>query len=95
MHWSWVQCGFTSLGVLILSARWGKDGLRYYVPRHIFKTLRLSADRTSQLEFLAFITVGTVVAMAFADPGTARQAIAAGLGWTSMLASPNSSRKQA
>ena len=93
VHWSFTQCGFTCLGVLILYARWGKDGLKYYVPRDILKTLHLSTERTNQLEFLAFLAIGTLVATVFADPQTARQAIAAGLGWTGMLASPNTPRK--
>ncbi len=63
------------------------------MPRDLLKTFHLSSDRTSQVEFLAFLVVGTVVAMAFADPQTGRQAIAAGLGWTGMLASPNKERK--
>jgi hypothetical protein len=88
MHWSWINCGFTALGVLILYARWGKAGVRHYVPKDVIKTLHLSADRTSQIEFVMFVVVGTIIAVVFADPQTARQSVAAGLGWTGLLA-PN------
>ena len=93
MHWTWIHCAFTALGVFLLYSRWGKDGLKYYVPRDLLKTIHLSVDLNSQVEFIIFMIMGTVVDMAFAEPDTARQSIAAGIGWTGLLATPNSSRK--
>lgn len=94
VHWSWINFGFAALGVLLLYARWGKDGLRYYVPRDLLKTLHLSSDRINQLEFCIFLLVGATVATVFADPQSARQAIAAGLGWTGLLAPPSKEGKR-
>lgn len=94
IHWSWTQCGFTALGVLILYARWGKAGLKFYVPKDFVKTLNLSADRTTQIELALFVIVGTIVAMAFADPQNARQSITAGLGWTGFCAVPHKAGKE-
>lgn len=96
MHWltfSWhpipLNWLYTALGVFLLYARWGKAGLRYYVPGELLRTLHLSEDTQSQIEVLVFMVIGTVVATACVEPQTARQAIAAGLGWTGLLASPN------
>jgi hypothetical protein len=89
MHWTWLNCLFTALGVFLLYARWGRSGLRYYVPRDLLDTFHLSEDRKSQVELVVFMMVGTLVATACVEPQTARQAIAAGLGWTGLLASPN------
>lgn len=93
MHRMVLNCFFTALGVFLLYARWGKAGLRYYVPRHLLETLHLSEDRKMQLELLVFMVVGTAVATACVQPQTASQAIAAGLGWTGLLASPPNSTR--
>jgi hypothetical protein len=93
MHWTWTNCVFTALGVLMLYSRWGKNGLKLYIPRDIIRTLHLSEDHTCQVELLVFITVGTLVAMACVEPDTVRQSFAAGLGWTGLLATPNTSKK--
>jgi hypothetical protein len=93
MHWPGFNYLFTALGVFLLYARWGKAGLRYYVPRDLLDTLHLSDDRKTQIELVVFMLIGTVVATACVEPQTARQAIAAGLGWTGLLASPNMKAK--
>jgi hypothetical protein len=83
---------YSALGVFVLASRWGHDGLRLFVPRALIETFHLDEDRNTQIEFAIFIIVGAVIGVVASDPVTARQAVAAGLGWTGLLTIPNSSK---
>ena len=79
---------FTAVGVFVIWAAWGKGRLTVKYLSACLSALGLSSNWLLLVEFLVTMSVGVVVAIAFFDPQTARQAIAAGMGWTSLVARP-------
>lgn len=83
---------FTALGATILWGRWGRDRLRpYLLPECLNLLDRWFSEHKNWkdfIEFAIFIFLGTVVAIMVVEPSTSRQAFAAGLGWTGLVARP-------
>jgi len=88
MHWSLV--GYSALGVLVLASRQGHEGLRIWVPGKLISTFKWHDNRNTQVEFVVFIVIGSLIGIVVGGPDTPRQAVAAGLGWTGLLTVPNS-----
>lgn len=79
---------FTAVGVFLIWAAWGKGQLSVMYLNARLAKLGLSPNWLMVVEFLITMILGVLVAIAFFDPKSARQAIAAGMGWTSLVVRP-------
>ena len=79
---------FTAIGVFLIWASWGSGRLSVKYLNDSLAKLGLSQNWLMVVEFAVTMTVGVLVAVAIVDPQTAPQAIAAGMGWTSLVARP-------
>ena len=79
---------FTAVGVFVIWSSWGKGQLSVKYLNARLAELGLSPNWLMIVEFVVTIFAGVVVSIAFIDPQTAPQAIAAGMGWTSLIARP-------
>lgn len=89
--YSGVNVFFTALGVFVIWASWGAGRLSVKYLNARLADLGLSPNWLLVVEFLVTMVVGVLVAIAFVNPQTAPQAIAAGMGWTSLIARPTAS----
>ena len=76
---------FTAIGVSVLWSKMGRKRIKAYALSRLIKLLRFSDGPTILFEFLAFVAIGTLVAVAIVQPSNAQQAFAAGLGWTGLF----------
>ena len=76
---------FTGCGVILLWSKMGRKGIKPYALSKLIELFRLSKRATIIWEFLVFLALGIIVAIAIVQPTNAPQAIAAGLGWTGMF----------
>ena len=91
MDWmSWINVFFTGVGVFIIWASWGTGrlGVRYLNER--LAGVGLSTNQLLLVEFAFTMLVGVLVAVTFVQPETPQQAMAAGMGWTSLVTKPAS-----
>ena len=72
----------------MLWASWGKGGLSVKYLNTALAQLGTPPNWLIILEFVLTMVVGVVVAVALVNPQTAQQAIAAGMGWTGLVARP-------
>ena len=79
---------FTAVGVFLIWAAWGKGKLSVMYLNARLAKLGLSPNSLMVVEFLVTMILGVIVSIAFFDPQSARQAIAAGMGWTSLVVRP-------
>ena len=79
---------FTAVGVFSIWASWGKGRLSVKYLNAVLADLGLSPNWLIAVEFLVTMVLGVVLSIAFVEPQTARQAIAAGMGWTSLVVRP-------
>ena len=79
---------FTAMGVFVLWASWGTGGLSFKHLNIALSQLGIPPDWLILVEFGVTMVSGVVVAIAFVEPQTAQQAIAAGMGWTGLIARP-------
>lgn len=82
------QVLYTCFGVFLLWAAWGREGLRLAHLRSVLALLGCPRNCRVAVDFAVTMCVGVVVAVAFVQPQTAQQAIAAGLGWTGLVTRP-------
>ena len=66
----------------MLWASWGKGGLSVKYLNAVLVKLGCPPNRLILVEFAFTMILGVVITIAFVDPRTAQQAIAAGMGWT-------------
>ena len=77
---------FTAVGATVLWMKWGWTQRRAFALSVLIAPFCKKDSRVfSVLEFLVFIALGCVVGIVLTEPGNARQAIAAGMGWTGLL----------
>lgn len=79
---------FTAVGVFLIWASWGTGKLSVMYLNARLAKFGLSPKGLMVVEFLVTMILGVVIAIAFVEPKTARQAIAAGMGWTSLVVRP-------
>jgi hypothetical protein len=82
---------FTAVGATVLYSTWGREKLRPFMLSDLIDTLHLEDRLRIWVEFIVFIMLGTVVAVAFTQPVSKAQAISAGLGWTGLVFRPSRS----
>lgn len=82
---------FASIGVIVVWAKMGRKKLRVYGLSRLVDQFGLSKRMQMVTEFLIFVSIGVTVAIGVVQPSTATQALAAGMGWTGLLAHPSSS----
>jgi hypothetical protein len=86
---------YTAIGAIVL---WGKmkiarTPVKAYVIGDIISKLPLSPGTRSLIEFGIFVIVGCVVGIGLTQPTNARQALTAGIAWTSFFSTPRGSHK--
>ena len=79
---------FTALGVFVVWASWGGGRLSVSYLNARLAGLGFQANWLMVTEFLVTMGVGVLIAIALVNPQTPQQAIAAGMGWTSLVARP-------
>jgi len=86
-HFTLWACVYTGLGALGYWCVKGRDAsVRVFGLSELLKRLGLSGSLLVVVEMIVFVAVGIVVGIGAVDPGTPRQAIAAGAAWTNLLA---------
>lgn len=82
---------YTAVGATSVWARLGRKKMRVFALSRLIEGLDFS-DKTKLIaEFCIFVSMGVVVGVGVVQPTTAAQALAAGMGWTGLLAQPPSS----
>jgi len=76
----------------VLWASWGKGGLSVKYLNAALARAGVPPNWLILVEFMLTMVVGVIVAVALVDPQTARQAIAAGMGWTGLVTRPASTQ---
>ena len=79
---------YTAIGVFFIWASWGTGRLSVKYLNSTLATFGLSSNWLMVVEFLVAMVMGVVIAIAFVNPQTPQQAIAAGMGWTSLVTRP-------
>jgi hypothetical protein len=86
-EFSAAKIGCTALGALILWNMKGRSNLKAYGISRLTNLIPVKYKRARVLtELILFLMLGTALAILLADPSTPRQAFAAGLGWTGLVA---------
>lgn len=89
---------YTAAGATVFWGKWGRTRLRPFllatVMDYFFSSKKLEKLR-QLIEFLIFISFGVLVGVGLTEPHNVTQALAAGLGWTGLVASTsnNSSKR--
>ena len=81
---------FTALGVFIIWASWGTGRLSVKYLNMRLAEVGLSSNQLLVVEFVVTMVLGVIIAITLVQPETAQQAMAAGMGWTSLVARPAS-----
>ncbi|MCY4405779.1 MAG: hypothetical protein OXC15_05390 [Rhodospirillaceae bacterium] len=81
---------YTAVGVSVLWGRMGYKKVRVFALSRLTEQLNLPQRANVIIQFCVFLALGVVVADAVVKPASATQALAAGLGWTALLAQPSS-----
>ena len=79
---------FTSVGVLAVWASWGTGRLGVKYLSKVLADVGCSKNQLLVVELVFTLVFGVLFAVTFVEPATAKQAIAAGMGWTSFLTRP-------
>ena len=80
---------YTALGVLLVWSTWGVGGLSVkYLNARLQSLDLLSPTALFAVELTMTMLFGVVLAITFVQPQTPQQAIAAGMGWTSLVVKP-------
>lgn len=92
--YTWTNIVFTALGVFVIWASWGTGRLSVKYLNARLAEVGLSSNQLLVVEFMVTMIVGVVVAINLVQPQTAQQAIAAGMGWTSLVARPTTNKPE-
>ena len=79
---------FTALGVFLIWSSWGAGKLSVKYLNTKLALFGLPPNALLAVEFLVTMVLGVILAITFVQPQTPSQAIAAGMGWTSLVAKP-------
>ena len=85
---------YTALGVGAVWASWGTGRIGVVYLSEILAEAGWTKNQIAVVEFLLTMFLGVIFAVTFVEPETAKQALAAGMGWTSFLTRPVGSEKQ-
>ena len=81
---------FTALGVVSVWGRLGPKKIRVFALSRLIEELGFTGKTKVIVEFCIFVSTGVVVGVGVVQPTSAAQALAAGMGWTGLLAQPPS-----
>ena len=84
----WQNVFFTALGVFLIWSSWGAGKLSVKYLNTQLVVLGLPRNALLAVEFGVTMVFGVILAITFVEPQTPSQAIAAGMGWTSLVAKP-------
>lgn len=85
---------FTAVGVFIIWASWGAGRLNVKYLNDSLAGVGLSSNTLLIVEFGVTMVLGVVIAITFVEPETPQQAIAAGMGWTSLVTRPDTNKSE-
>ena len=78
---------YSALGTIFLYCKWGRKRIRVYVLSEILDIWTTEQTKSRMaIELTIFVVLGCTLAIGLVGPTTPPQAFAAGLGWTSLLA---------
>jgi hypothetical protein len=80
----WQLHAYAAAGALLLWGKLGKYGREVYGLSDILRRFGFSDRARLVLEPILFVAIGAFLAVVFVQPTTVAQAVAAGLGWTSI-----------
>ena len=80
------QLVFTGIGVSVFWGKWGRSKLKPFYLATLTRTLPVRMQ--APVEFLVFLVLGCLVAVATVEPRNAIQALVAGFAWTGVFANP-------
>ena len=89
---SWVILLYTALGVGIIWTSWGAGSLSVKYLSEQLAAVGVRRNWLLVVEFGLTMFVGVLIAVTFVQPQTPQQAIAAGMGWTSLVTRPSDNR---
>jgi hypothetical protein len=84
---------FTATGAAVIWGKMGRTKLKAYYLSDIVRALPLNRKLQSLIEFIVFVTLGCLVGIGVAQPVNVRQALTAGIAWTSFFAVPRETSK--
>ena len=85
---SWSNVLFTAFGVFLVWSSWGAGKLSVKHLNTQLALFGLPPNALLVIEFLVTMVFGVILAITFVQPQTPSQAIAAGMGWTSLVTKP-------
>jgi hypothetical protein len=83
---------YTAIGAAVIWGKMGHKELRAYVLSDFVRMVPIRPNFQSILEFLVFVTLGCAVGIGVAQPVNARQALTAGIAWTSFFSTPQGTK---
>lgn len=84
---------FTAAGAIVFWAmKGGRSEVKAFGLTDVVALIPLDRRILHLLEFVIFVGLGCVVGIGFTGPSNSRQALTAGFGWTSLLASARSGK---
>jgi hypothetical protein len=84
---------YTAIGAAVIWGKMGRTKLKAYVLSDVVNRLPLGIKFRSLIEFIVFVTLGCAVGIGVAQPTNARQALTAGIAWTSFFSIPRGTNK--
>ena len=85
---------FAAVGVFIIWASWGEGQLSVKYLNGRLADIGLSSNGLLLVEFGVTMVMGVVIAITLVQPETAQQAMAAGMGWTSLVTRPATNKSE-
>lgn len=93
VEFNFEQLALVALGSTVLWIKMGWTGTKSLLGPAVSRFVPESCPRLrAALEFVLFVVLGALVAVICTEPATGKQAIAAGLGWTGILAAEKKGR---
>ena len=88
LGFGWQNVFFTALGVFLIWSSWGAGKLSVKYLNTQLTAFGLPPNALLAIEFGVTMVCGVILAITFVEPQTPSQAIAGGMGWTSLVAKP-------
>lgn len=81
---------FTAIGTVLLWSKLGVEkgveGIEVFALSRLISGLGVSGNKKMFAEFAVFVVLGVIVGVAVVQPTNVMQALAAGMGWTGLVA---------
>src|SRR6266511_1308077 len=82
-HFTFWSVIYTALGAALFWFKSGNDDLKAYVMSGLIRMFLTDVKWVFLVETVVFVALGTLIGVGFMEPTTPKQAIIAGIAWTS------------